>query len=246
MLAGIAAGTVNAIVGSGSLITFPVLLFLGYPPLVANVSNTIGLAPGSAAGAYGYRRELIGQRTRVVRLALAGAVGSLLGAALLLSLPPSLFGQIVPVLILGATSLVAVQPSLSRWLAARRTTERNVSVDSGGPLLAAGVVGAGIYGGYFGAALGIVLMALFGLGIGDDIQRLNGLKNSVAAAINTTAALVFLAVAPFDPRVVVALAIGATIGGLLGSSVGRRLSPTSLRAAILVVGLIASLKFLVG
>jgi uncharacterized membrane protein YfcA len=244
--AGMAAGTINTIVGSGSLITFPTLLLLGYPPLVANVSNTVGLVPGTISGAIGYRRELHGQRARARPLIVAGAFGGLTGAGLLLVLPPSAFARIVPVLILVACGLVAVQPRLSSWVVERRARLGHAPQVGGGPLLVLSVYLTGIYGGYFGAAQGVILIALLSILVDDELQRLNGLKNVITAAINSVAAIIFILVAPVAWGPAILLAIGSTIGGQLGALVGRRLSPIALRGAIIVVGTIVAVRLLLG
>ena len=244
--AGMAAGTINTIVGSGSLISFPTLLLLGYPPLVANVSNTVGLAPGTLSGAIGYRRELHGQRARARPLAIAAGLGGLTGAAVLLVLPASAFARIVPVLILVACGLVAVQPRLSRWVVERRARLGHGPQTGGGPLLVLSVYLTGIYGGYFGAAQGVILIALLSILVDDDLQRLNGLKNVITTVINSVAAIIFILVAPVAWVPAILLAIGSTIGGQLGALVGRRLSPIALRGAIIVVGTIVAVRLLVG
>jgi uncharacterized protein len=244
--AGMAAGTINTIVGSGSLITFPTLLLLGYPPLVANVSNTVGLVPGTISGAIGYRRELHGQRSRARPLLIAGGLGGLTGAALLLVLPPSAFARIVPVLILVACGLVAVQPRLTSWVVERRARLGHAPQVGGGPLLVLSVYLTGIYGGYFGAAQGVILIALLSILVDDELQRLNGLKNVITAAINSVAAIIFILVAPVAWGPAILLAIGSTIGGQLGALVGRRLSPIALRGAIIVVGTIVAVRLLLG
>jgi uncharacterized membrane protein YfcA len=242
---GIFAGTVNAIVGAGSLVTFPTLLFLGFPPLVANVSNTVGLVPGTISGAVGYRRELAGQRNRAKPLLVAAALGGLTGAALLLVLPAAAFARIVPVLILIACALVAIQPRLSAWVIERQTRTGTVH-HGGGPILVAGVYLTGIYGGYFGAAQGVILIALLAILVDDDLQRLNGLKNLIAVVINGVAAIIFVFVAPVAWAPAILLAIGSTIGGQLGAFVGRRLSPFVLRGAIIVVGTTVAIRLLIG
>ncbi len=191
LLAGVAAGTINTIVGSGTLITFPALLGFGYAPVVANVSNTVGLVPGSLSGAHGYRRELAGQRGRALRLGTASLAGGITGAVLLLVLPASAFRDIVPAFIAVALVLIVVQPRLALHLAAARAEGRA----SGGPALLASVYAAGIYGGYFGAAQGILLLAVLSLGLHDDLQRTNALKNVLALIVNGVAAIVFIAVA---------------------------------------------------
>ena len=244
--AGMAAGMINAIVGSGSLITFPVLLFLGYPPLVANVTNTVGVVPGSISGSFGYRRELAGQRARAKPLLIAAALGGITGAVLLLVLPASAFARIVPILILIACGLVAIQPRLSVWVLERRARQGNEAHHDGGPILHAGVYLTGIYGGYFGAAQGVILIALLSILIDDDLQRLNGLKNVIASVVNAIAAIIFLVVASVAIVPAILLAIGSTTGGLLGASVGRRLSPLVLRGAIIIVGTVVAVRLLLG
>jgi uncharacterized membrane protein YfcA len=235
-VAGIAAGTINTIVGSGTLITFPVLIALGYQPLVANVSNNIGLVPGSMTGAYGYRRELHGQRERVIQLGAVSIAGAAIGAALLLVLPSSAFDAIVPVLIAIALILVVVQPRLNASLDRRhREGHRSGAVR--------GLVGAcGIYGGYFGAAQGILLMGILGLAIEDTLQRLNGLKNVLAGLNNLTAGLIFVFAASVNWGVAGLIAAGSIIGGFLGARYGRRLSPTALRVLIVIVGTVAIVR----
>ena len=230
--AGLGAGTVNVIVGSGSLITFPTLLALGYPPVLANVSNNVGLVPGAASAVVAYRRELGGQRTRIVKLGSASLTGGVTGAVLLLALPASAFKAAVPALVLLATVLMAVQPRVSRWLATRG--DRHIH---GGLPLLAGVFLTGVYGGYFGAAQGVILMALLAIFIDDELQRLNGTKNALALIVNGVAAVVFLLVTNVDWAVVVLIAAGSTIGGQLGGHYGRRLPAEILRACIVVVGL---------
>jgi uncharacterized protein len=237
--AGLAAGTINTVVGSGSLITFPTLLAVGYPAVVANVSNNVGLVPGSLSGAIGYRRELAGQRHRVVKLGAASMAGGLTGAILLLALPGSVFKRVVPALILLACLLVAIQPWLSRLLADRRST------GNGGVALWTTVYLTGVYGGYFGAAQGIILLALMAIFIDEDLQRLNGAKNVLAGLVNGVAALVFLVAAHVAWAPAGLIALGAVIGGQVGAKVGRRLPAQLLRAIIVVVGLVVSVKLLV-
>lgn len=236
---GVAAGGMNAVVGSGSLITFPALVALGYPPVVANVSNNVGLVPGSAAGTFGYRRELEGQRGRLLRLGSASILGSLLGAVLLIELPAAAFNLIVPALILIALVLVVIQPRFNAWLLARRETHH----PHGGPWLWLGVFAAGVYGGYFGAAQGVVLIGLLGIFLEESLQRVNAAKNALSGLVNGTAAVVFILVAKVDWPVALLIAAGSTAGALLGSSAGRKLSPLVLRGIIVVVGLAAIAKF---
>jgi uncharacterized membrane protein YfcA len=239
LAAGVAAGTINTVVGSGSLITFPTLVALGYPPLIANVSNNIGLVPGSLSGAYGYRRELVGQAGRLRRLAPASLLGSLAGSVLLLSLPSDLFDSVVIVLVAVALVLVVAQPWLVRRLADRPWGQRRQEVT---PVLASLVCLAGVYGGYFGAAQGIILMALLGIFLDDHLQRHNATKNVLALTVNTVASVVFVVSTEVDWAVVALIAVGSTIGGQVGARVGRRLDPRVLRGVIVTVGLIALIR----
>ncbi len=240
-VAGVWAGMVNTIVGSGTLVTFPVLLALGYPPLTANVSNGLGLVPGSLTGAIGYRRELTGLRDRVMRLAVASVLGGLAGAGLLLALPPDAFDAVVPVLVALAVVLVIVQPFVARRLAARRGGVARTRV---GPGLLAGTFGTGVYGGYFGAAQGVLLLALLGIAVDDDLQRHNAVKNVLAMLVNLVSGLVFVFVAPVSWPVVGLVALGSIVGGLLGARIGRRLPPIVLRGVIVVVGVAALVQLL--
>jgi uncharacterized membrane protein YfcA len=239
--AGVAAGTINTIVGSGSLITFPTLLAFGYPPVVANVSNTVGLVPGSLSGAWGYRKELAGQGRRLIRLGTASGLGGLSGALLLLVLPASAFKAIVPALIILACLLVVVQPAIARRLEARG---RKAPPADGGLLLLAGLFGAGLYGGYFGAAQGVLLLGIMGLALREDLQRINAAKNVLAAIVNGVAAVLFIVVAHVAWRPALLLAVGSTIGGQVGANAGRRLPAGALRAIIVVVGVVAVVRLL--
>ncbi len=236
--AGLAAGTINTMVGSGSLITFPTLLAFGFAPLDANVSNTVGLVPGSISGAIGYRRELAGQRPRAVRLGIASGAGGLTGAVLLLAFPGA-FAAIVPVLIAVALVLVAAGPRLSRALASHRHAESHRSWP-----LALLFYATAIYGGYFGAGMGIIMIALLTIFVADDIQRLNGLKNVLAALINGVAGILFILVAPVHWDIALLIAGGSIVGGQVGARVGRRLPPSALRLAIICVGLLAEARLL--
>jgi uncharacterized membrane protein YfcA len=240
LCAGLAAGTINTIVGSGTLITFPTLLAFGFSPLTANVSNTIGLVPGSLSGSVGYRRELAGQTQRAIWLGASAAAGGLTGALLLLAFPGA-FEAIVPVLIGVAMVLVAIGPWLSRALAHRRHAESHRSW-----LLAILFYATAVYGGYFGAGIGIVMIALLTIFVPDTLQRLNGLKNVMAVLINGVAAVIFMFVAPVRWDVAVTIAVGAIIGGQVGAGVGRRLPPPVLRGVIILVGLVAEARLLLG
>ncbi|WP_203881769.1 sulfite exporter TauE/SafE family protein [Planotetraspora kaengkrachanensis] len=237
--AGMGAGAINAVVGSGSLITFPTLLAVGIPPIVANVSNNIGLVPGGVTGVLGYRAELTGQRSRLFRLAAAAVLGSLTGGLLLLTLPEAAFPVIVTVLIAVACVLVLLQPRLSRWLTGRRMPHPH-----GGPWLWLGVLLTSVYGGYFGAAQGIVLIGLLGVFLDEHLQRINAAKNLLSLLVNATAAALFILVADVNWLVVVLVAVGSALGGFFGARVGRRLPPALLRGFIVCVGVVAIVKLL--
>lgn len=246
LLAGVAAGTINTVVGSGTLITFPTLLAFGVPPVTANVSNTVGLVPGSVSGAIGYRRELAGQRSRVLRLVSGSLVGGLAGGVLLLVLPEGAFATVVPVLIGVGVLLVAVQPRISRAVAARRVERPHVEGTRPDPWwIWPATALTGVYGGYFGAAQGVILMGVLGIGVEESLQRLNAVKNILAAVVNGVAGVLFIVVADVDWRIVALIAAGAVVGGQLGARYGRRLPPAVLRTVIIVVGLTALVAFVV-
>ena len=235
--AGVVAGTLNAVAGSGTLFTFPVLLAFGYPPVIANVSNTVGLVPGSVSGALGYRRELSGQGARLARLSAASLTGGVIGAVLLLSLPASAFEAIVPGFIALALVFIVAQPRISAALA--RRTSRAATRDLAGPAASAGVLAGGVYGGYFGAAQGIMLLAILSLSIDDELQRLNALKVVLAGLVNLVSGVIFVFAANVAWAPAGLLAGGSVIGGTLGARVGRRLEPRVLRVVVVVVGIAA-------
>jgi uncharacterized protein len=236
--AGIAAGTINTVVGSGTLITFPTLLAFGYAPVTANVSNTIGLVPGSVSGAVGYRKELSGQRDRILVLGAAAVGGGILGSILLLVLPASAFKAIVPFFIGIALVLILLQKQINRALGNRRRGEgQGVH-----PAAVAGTFACGIYGGYFGAAQGILMMSVLGLSIDDTLQRLNAVKVITTGLTNLVAGVVFVIAAHIAWDVAGLIAGGSIIGGALGARWGRRLSPGALRILIVVVGIVAIVR----
>ena len=237
LVAGFAAGGINAVIGSGTLITFPTLLAVGYPPIVANVSNNLGLVPGAASAALGYRRELRGSRSRLLRFAPATITGAIIGSVLLLSLPEDSFKRIVPVLIAISLLLIVFQPRISRWATARR----EAAEPHGGPLLLGGIFGTGIYGGYFGAGQGILLFAALAISLPDDLRELNAVRAELAGIANATAAVVFVLVADVAYLPVLLIAVGSTAGGLFGAGVGRRLPDPALRATVVVIGIAAIL-----
>src|SRR5580692_6596939 len=295
--AGLAAGTINTVVGSGTLITFPTLLAFGYPPVLANVSNNVGLVPGVASGVYGYRSELGGQRRRLIRLGSASVCGGLVGAILLLTLPQSAFQAIVPALIGLAVVMVIIQPRLAKWVAERQRARAALATPDGagaegasagsagggssgavadgasvvagangagangasavavaappaveeaigGPVLWVLVFLAGIYGGYFGAAQGVLLIGMLGIALNDSLQRINAAKNVLAGLVNGLAAVVFIIATHIDWGVAGLIAAGSIIGGQLGARIGRRLPPWGLRVVIVCVGTAALVKLL--
>jgi uncharacterized membrane protein YfcA len=246
LAAAVAAGAINAVVGSGSLITFPTLLALGYPPVVANVSNNIGVIPGNLTASFGYRKELTGQRGRLAPLAVASFAGALTGALALLALPAGIFRLVVPALIIAGCGLVVLQPRLSAWVASRN--KASVSSDAepakASPVLLAGVFLTGVYGGYFGAAQGVILVGLLGVFFADSLQRINAGKNVLVTVVNTTAAVVFMIFAHVAWAAVGVLAAGSAAGGLIGARVGRRLPPLVLRIIIVVIGIISAVKLI--
>lgn len=246
--AGVGAGTINTVVGSGSLITFPVLVAFGYPPVVANVTNKVGIVSGAITGAIGYRREMVGQRARLIRLSIVSALGALIGGLLLLRLPESAFAFIVPILIGVSVVLIIVQPFLSRAMKRRRAAagaaEQSATGRDGGVWLLVGVLCSGIYGGYFGAAQGVILISLLGMFVSESLQRINAAKNVAAAVVNGVSAVLFVFVAPVAWWAVLALALGSIVGGLLGAVIGRRLPSPVLRGVVIVVGLVAIVQML--
>jgi uncharacterized membrane protein YfcA len=244
--AGGLAGLINTVVGSGTLITFPTLLALGVPPVTANISNTVGLAPGSLSGAWATRRELDGQRRRVLWLGSASLLGGIAGALLLLWLPSKAFDAIVPILIGLGCVLVIVQPFVTRRLAYRRA---RLGTDAESPVLGSVLlwlaVGlTGVYGGYFGAAQGVLLIAILGIGFAESLARINAIKNVLATIVNGIAAVVFVIVSQVNWPAAIAIAVGSVLGAQLGGRVGRKLPPTLYRVIIVVVGVAAIISLL--
>jgi uncharacterized membrane protein YfcA len=240
--AGLWAGTINAVVGSGTLVTFPVLIALGVTPVVASMSNAMGLVAGGAAGAFGYRRELKGRGRQLLRLLPASLLGGISGAWLLLHLPEKVFHYVAPVLIVLALLMVVFQPRLQVWVRNREENPEHAVRDKRhGVLLVVLVYLAGVYGGYFVAAQGILLVGILGVFLTGTIQNANAMKNILVLGVNLVAAVSYLVFA-FDRinwLVVLLIAISSTIGGLVGSKVGRRLSPTVLRGVIFGLGVVA-------
>jgi uncharacterized membrane protein YfcA len=238
-LAGSGAGLINAVVGTGTLITFPTLLALGVPPVLANVSNSIGLAPGSLSAALASKPDLVGQRARIIRYGIASLLGSIVGAVLLLWLPPSAFKAIVPVLIGVGCVLVIIGPWLTRRIAARRERLGVTEVSAvGPPWLFVAIIFTGMYGGYFGAAQGVLVMAIMGVAVAETLPRINGLKNVLVMIANAVAGVVFVIISEVDWWIVLALAVGSVLGAQVGARVGRKLPPIVYRVVIVSVGVV--------
>ncbi|MDD7833580.1 MULTISPECIES: sulfite exporter TauE/SafE family protein [Paenarthrobacter] len=240
--AGLWAGTINAVVGSGTLVTFPVLIALGVVPVVASMSNAMGLVAGTAAGAWGYRRELAGRGRQLLKLMPASLLGGITGAWLLLHLPEKVFGYVAPVLLVAALLMVLFQPKLQAWIRDReQNPEHAIKDKSHGILLVVLIYLAGVYGGYFVAAQGILLVGILGVFLSGTMQNANAMKNILTLTVNMVAAVSYLIFA-FDRInwwVVLLIAVSSTIGGLVGSKVGRKLSPKVLRGVIFTLGIVA-------
>lgn len=229
--AGLLAGALNAAAGGGSLISFPALIAVGYPPLTANVTNNVAVTPGYVTGATGYRRELRGQGHRILALASASAAGSLVGVGLVLVSSQSAFESIVPFLVLAACVLLALQPAITR-----RLEERSGDRDRPGIGLLAGQALAAVYGGYFSAALGVVVLAVLGLAFDDTLQRLNALKALLQLVIGVVSAVGFALVTSVAWTAVAVVAPASVVGGELGARLARPVSDRALRVGIVTYG----------
>ena len=247
--AGLGAGIVVTAIGAGSLVSFPILLAVGVPPLVANVSNTVGLVPGGVTGTWGYRGEMAGYPHLVRRVAVTSAVGALAGAVLLLAFPPGAFETVVPYLVLFASTLVGLQPFVSAALR-RRAARRGVVVaddrETMGPRLTGVSSVVGVYGGYFGAGQGVMLVAFLALGLDVPLQAINALKNLAILTANVAATAVFVFVAPLDWAVVALIAVGSIVGGWVGAHLGRRLPPVVFRTLVVLFGYVVAIRLLAG
>lgn len=245
-LAGVGAGAINAVVGSGTLITFPALVAFGVPPQAATMSNALGLIPGNIASSFGYRDEMSGHGARLRKWIPASMAGSLLGAILLIVLPEKSFELIVPVLIVFALVMVIGQPRLQKWLKKRKAGEAGVheAVTHGGIAVYATLFFTAIYGGYFAAAQGIILIGLLGIVLDEPLQRINAFKNVLVLFVNIVSAATY-AIVGFSKIVWLAaalIALGSLIGGYVGARVGRKLNPVVLRGIIVVLGLVALVR----
>ena len=241
-VAGFIAGAINAVAGGGSLISFPALLAAGYPSITANVTNTVAIWPGTVGGSLAYRPELRGQGRRVALLGVVSVAGALVGSALLLASPLQLFDRLVPVLILFACALLIVQPRLGAWV--QRHQPARQSRSSLLPLIGAQLLSA-VYGGYFWAGLGIMVLAFLGIFIKDELQRLNALKGVLALIVNGVAVGYFILFGPVVWPVTILMAVTSWIGGYLGVHLARRLSGGVLRGIVLMFGVAVALKLLI-
>jgi uncharacterized membrane protein YfcA len=240
-LAAVAAGTVNALAGGGTLITFPTLTFLGIPSIEANITNAVALCPGYLGGTLAQYKDMHGQKKRLQLLLGAGIVGGILGGILLLNTSERFFRAMVPFLILMASCLLAAQKWIRTWLTPRLSQSASAS---GFQVLAALLVGlAAVYGGYFGAGLSVIVLAVLGLTIEDSLTRLNACKQAVAFAVNGSVAILFI----FSSRVVwsmvLVMAIGSLIGGALGGRFASRIKPDTLRWVVVSIGIAVAILY---
>jgi uncharacterized protein len=250
--AALLAGAVNAVAGGGSLLSFPALLAVGYPALTANVTNSVALTPGYFGGTIGYRHELTGQRARALALGATSAVGAVVGAFLLLISSAALFERIVPFLIFLACGLLAAQTRLARLVGERRkdrdedptAPRRPAAADRQTlPLLGAQFLAAA-YGAYFGAGVGIMILAILGIFLADSLQRLNALKGLLSLLISVVAAVAFALFAEVSWVAVALMAVASLLGGQLGVVLARRLDDRTLRWLVIVFGVAVGLRLL--
>ena len=244
LAAGLGAGVLTSTVGVASLLSFPVLLAVGLPPVVANASNTVGMTPAGLSGSFGYRRELGEHPGVTLAVILTCAVGSVAGATLLLALPSDVFAVVAPWLILFTCLLVGAQPTISRWLRRRHAHQVAAPRTTMSRPTAFFAALTGVYGGYFGAGSGVMMVAVLGFGLDLDLRIVNALKTLAVLAANLVASIIFLAVADLDWAAILLLAAGSVVGGYLGSHLGRRLSSGLLRALIVIVGITAAIAML--
>ncbi|MBP7686537.1 MAG: sulfite exporter TauE/SafE family protein [Thermoflexales bacterium] len=241
--AGLAGGAVNALAGGGTLITFPVLTAVGLPPVAASITNTVALSPGYLGATLAQRQDLRGQAARLRWLMPAGALGGIVGGLLLLNTTDRVFRELVPVLILLAAGLLALQDRLRAWLLRRVAQSGRAGIHN--VWAVPPVFAASIYGGYFGAGLSVIVLAVLGLVLEDSLTRLNGLKQAIAFSVNITAAIFFL----FSGQVVwpaaIAMAVGALLGGSLGGRLAGRVKPAALRRIVVIIGLIVGVVYLI-
>ncbi|WP_293787147.1 sulfite exporter TauE/SafE family protein [uncultured Aeromicrobium sp.] len=243
VLAGLGAGIATSSIGVASLVSFPILLALGIAPVTANSSNTVALVPAGLTGALGYRRELRGRLSLAAAVMTVSGAAAVAGALLLLRLPPDVFATLVPWLILFACLLVAVQPRISAWLRSRRPERTDDARASMTPPLAAGTAACGVYGGYFGAGQGVVMIAVLSLGLDLPLPVVSALRTLAVLASNIVATIVFVFLAPLDWQIVALLASGSIVGGYLGALIGRMLPTAVFRGLIVAAGLAVAIGY---
>ena len=239
VLAGVGAGIFNGVAGGGSLISFPILLGLGYPALTANITNTVGIWPGYLASAAGYRNEIGDQSQRLLRLTPVALAGGIAGALLLLTTSAATFDSVVPWLVLGAAALFALQPAL------RRALDRGAHPRTRPVLLVVGVFAASVYGGYFGAAMGVMFLAVLGLALPVSLAHTSGLRAVLSMIVNGIAAVVFVIHGGLAWEAVGLLALGSLVGGYVGARLALALPAPALRAVVVVIGVGTAVKLLV-
>lgn len=241
-LAAVGAGLTNALAGGGTLITFPTLIAVGIPPIAANVTNTVALCPGYLGGTLAQANDLRTQRQRLWMFVPAGALGGVIGGILLLNTGERLFRELVPFLILLASGLLAVQDPLRAWLARRAAQRGSAATSERYAVLPVGL--ASVYGGYFGAGLSVIVLAVLGLTLDDSLTRLNALKQAIAFSVNTAAAVFFLFSGQVVWPVALVMAVGALLGGALGGRLAGRIRPATLRWTVVTIGVVVAMIYL--
>lgn len=247
VLAGLGAGIATSSIGVASLVSFPVLIALGVPPVAASSSNTVGLVPAGVSGTFGYRRELAGRRRLAWAVVALSGVAAIAGALLLLRLPSDVFETLVPWLILFACTLVATQPRISAFLKRRKAASSGEEAAADRtemtPALAAGTAACGVYGGYFGAGQGVMMVAVLAFGLDLSLAVISALRTLAVFASNVVATIVFLFIAPLDWRVIGLLAAGSVVGGWVGAQIGRHLPAEVFRALVVVAGVVVAVSY---
>jgi len=242
-LAAVAGGLVNALAGGGTLITFPMMIAVGIPPVVANITNTVALCPGYIGGTFAQRNDLTGQKRRLCLLLPTGGVDGIAGGILLLYTSESVFRKLIPYLILTAVALLAFQDRIRNWVMARMSDHGHRHLNEAWSMIL--IFPAAVYGGYFGAGLGVMMLAVLGLVLDDSLTRLNALKQSLSFSINIAAAIFFL----FSGQVVwsaaIVMAVGALAGGVLGGRMAGRIKQVTLRWIVIGIGLLVAVVYFI-
>ncbi|MFN7909758.1 MAG: sulfite exporter TauE/SafE family protein [Microcystis sp.] len=239
-IAAVAAGLINALAGGGSLITFPTLMAVGIPPVMANVTNTVALFPGHLGATLAQKKDLHGQQKRIRLLLPSAVIGGIIGGILLLNSSDQVFDRLIPFLILLAAALLAFQDTLRSWLQ-RRQGDKNGNIPEIWAVLPIAI--ASIYGGYFGAGLGVIELAILGLFLKDNLTRLNALKQLLSLVVNVAAAVFFLFSNHVYWSAAIVVAIGSLIGGLLGGKLARIISPSYLRKTVVILSIITAIVY---